>query len=147
MGFAEDVKLSKFELADESERMSTLLYEYGEELADRKAAKDQASTKLELVKAQTELKIRKASPSTYGLEKFTETSIAALVPLDEEVIEAVIALNKAKEAVYHLEAGMEAMRDKSSEIKNLKDLYASGYYTVGTSGTSDGSKRKKAMGE
>jgi hypothetical protein len=87
--------------------------------------------------------VRKSDPTTYGLSKFTEDSIGAIVETNEEVIGSVAELLKAKEQVYIFESAVNALNDKSSRIKDLVALWLGGYYAEPSNNTA----KRQALGK
>jgi hypothetical protein len=122
------VELDRFALDVEAERSAANLQTVGQLCAEAKTAKDVADLELKRVRASAELDIRKSPPSRYGLEKFTEGSIAALVEVDKGVVEKGNDLLRTKETHSRLEAAVSALSDKSSRIKDLTALWIGGYY-------------------
>lgn len=131
------VELDRYALDVEAERSAANLQTVGNMCAEARAEKDEAEMELKRWYASAELKIRKSSPSKFGLEKFTEGSIAALVEVDEEVMRAGQKLLIAKELYYKLEAAVSALSDKSSRIKDLTALWIGGYYAEPTTKKTD----------
>lgn len=137
------VILNRYALDVEASESAANLQTYGAELAKAKTARDSASAQEEVTRSAVSLKVRKANPLDYGLSKFTEDSIEAIVNTDQEVVDAVKALLKAKEDVYLLEAAVNALNDKSSRIKDLVSLWIGGYYAE----PSDGKAKRQALGK
>jgi len=129
--FEDDVKINKLNLDDECEIQSEMYYYYARLLGEKKTERDQ-------VRAKTELAIR-LNP---------EKHIAVGAKLTEGYIEAIIkgddALSALDQEVRLLEAAVDALEHRRSELKNLVDLFLSKYYSA-PDATSDGSRdqRKK----
>jgi hypothetical protein len=137
------VKLDRYALDVEASQSAANLQTYSAELATAKATKDMADSELDIIIAETSLKVRGSDPLNYGISKFTEDSIKAIVETDKEVLTAKKNLLDAKERVYLFESSVNALNDKSGQIKNLVSLWIGGYYAE----PSDGSMKKKAMGK
>ncbi len=95
-------------------------------MADALEAQYKAENKLELVKAQVSINIRK-NPQDYGFPKVTEDQIKALVINDKGVQEAEDALLAAKVEVKQLQAIIESLDVKRSALKYLSELTVTGY--------------------
>jgi cell division GTPase FtsZ len=122
------VELNRYKLTDEAEMSAANLQEVGRSLAEARNKRDRAEVAVKTVKASTELALRKGNPKDYGMEKFTEASITALVETNEEVLESKNDLLDTQEQVYILENDFIALRDKSDMIKELDKQWASGYF-------------------
>lgn len=126
---ADDVVLDKYNLDVEAEMNPVLLQQAGDEMATAKALVDKREVALSLIEAETQLKIRRNDPGVYGVAKFTEEIIKALVIVDKDVIEAQEALLMAKDAKYAKDAAYAALKDKSDQIKVLQNLWSGGYFS------------------
>lgn len=104
------------------------MQEVGEMVAVANDRVDRAKSKLELVKAQVELKVRKR-PAAFGIDKITETSVAAAVVCSDDYQEAVSAYNRAKLRAGELKAAYEARRDCRPALENLVKLHLAGYHS------------------
>jgi preprotein translocase subunit SecA len=122
------VTLDRYALDVEASQSAANLQTYSKELAQKRADRDSASLAVDVMRAEVSLKVRSSDPQTYGLSKFTEDSIGAIVETDKEVLEVQTNLLKAKEQVYLYEAAVNALNDKSGQIKNLVSLWCGGYY-------------------
>lgn len=136
-------QLNRFALDEEAGMSAANLQTYGEQLAKARVEKDSLESGLKTVYAVEELTIRKCDPKAYGLEKFTEGSISALVESSHAVMEGKRLLIEAKERFFTLEALVMALKDKSDQIKNLTSLWIAGYYAEPSNG---GNMKKAAMG-
>lgn len=95
-------------------------------LADALEVQYKAENKLELVKAQVSINVRK-NPQDYGFPKVTEDQIKALVINDKGVQEAEDALLVAKVEVKQLQAIVDALDVKRSALKYMSELTVTGY--------------------
>lgn len=100
----------------------------GEQLALANDLVDRMKSKLDLVKAQVELKVRKR-PAAFGIDKVTETSCEAAVTASEDVQEAVRKFNRAKLRQGELKALYEARKDCRSALENLVKLQLAAYFS------------------
>lgn len=121
-------ELNRYKLTDEAEMSAGNLQSLGSDLAQARAARDRAEVVVKTTKAAVELEVRKNDPKLYGLDKFTEASITAVVESSEDVVNAREELLKAQEGVYVLEMDYAALKDKSDMIKELDKQWASGYF-------------------
>jgi hypothetical protein len=129
------VALDRYALDIEAEKSAASLQTYGQMHAQARADKDTAEAEMKRVSAEVELEVRKTDPHEFGLDKFTESSIAAVVGASREVDDVVKKLVEAKKKVYELEAAVSALNDKSSQIKNLVSLWIGGYFAEPTKKT------------
>lgn len=129
--FREDIRLDKFALDSEAEMNPNMLHDHGMALADAKAQRDHADHQVDMIVAATELDIRGKDPKSFGVDKYTEAIVKALVEVDPAVIKAKQTLLAAKEDTYLREASVNALNDKSSMIKVLQNLFTTGYYGSG----------------
>lgn len=131
------VSLDRYALDVEAERSAANLQTVGQLCAEARANKDAAEAVLKRVYGETELMVRKIPPAKFGLEKFTESSISAIVESSKEVEEATSVLLDAKKKFYELEAAVSALSDKSSRIKDLTSLWIGGYFAEPTTKKKD----------
>lgn len=128
--FADDVALNRMELDLEAELNPSLMQHYSDLLSEAKAERDRLDGKLKQIMAETEIRIRKSDPKSFGLEKFTEAVITSLVEIDPEVQATKKELLDAKEDLYTYEGAVDALHDKSAMIKVLSSLWIGGYYAA-----------------
>lgn len=128
--FSKDVALNKNELDEEAELNPSLLQHYSDLMSEAKAERDRLDGVLKQTMAETEIRIRKADPKAFGLEKFTEAVIASLVETDLEVQTAKKELLDAKEELYTYEGAVDALHDRSDMIKVLSSLWIGGYFAA-----------------
>jgi hypothetical protein len=123
----EDRKINRYRLDEESEKQADNYGFYADKLAIAKTERDTAKAFLDYTEASVDLKLRENPPKDI---KITETSIAALVSTDTEVLNAKNAYISAQGKVNNLEASVTAMEHRRSQIKNLTMLWIGGYYSV-----------------
>ena len=127
VSFEDDCKLNRLELDQEAELQPSLMQFYGEQLAEAKNVKDQASHNLNLKRAEVELMYRRNPPADL---KVTEAVIASLVETHPDVVKLSAEVIEAKSNVYVLEGGVNAVADKGSMIKVLAQIWAQGYFAA-----------------
>jgi hypothetical protein len=137
-------KLNRFKLDEESEKAAATLQTYSTDSAKARIKAMRAEMALKTLLSATELEIRRGDPAKYGLGKFTEDSIKALVETDLRVIDAKNEMLEAKEEQYDLESLVEGLREKCSQIKNEISLWIGGYFAEPSN--VDQNKRSGALG-
>lgn len=121
-------EIDKFNLDTEAVRQASLYEFYATRLADAKEAKDRADNKLELLEAQTQLRLREEFAAK-GV-KVTESIVGAAVICDQAVIEAKEALVQATKAVNTLQAAVTAMSQKCEMIGVLQRMQSNRSYNM-----------------
>jgi DNA replicative helicase MCM subunit Mcm2 (Cdc46/Mcm family) len=127
--FQKDILLDRTALDEEAEINPAMLQCYSEKLAEAKTERDRLDNQLKFIMAETELAIRKANPKEYGLDKYTEAIISSLVEVDGAVVKCKGVLVEAKKELYTYESAVDALHDKSNQIKNLTSLWCGGYFS------------------
>lgn len=136
--------LNRYKLDEEAEKAAAILQNYGQDLAKARIKVLRAELALSTIKYAAELAIRKSDPKKFGLEKFTEGSITALVETDIQVVEAKKNYLDAKEEQVDLEPLVEGLREKCDQIKNEISLWIGGYFAEPAN---NGNRKKEAMGK
>lgn len=90
--------------------------------------KKMLKTRLNVIKAELELAVRRNPPKDLG--KLTEGSITALVTIDPKYIEAEEEYIEAETFASDMLNAKQAMEEKRDALKNAKDLYATGYWAT-----------------
>lgn len=121
MSFESDVKLDKYNIDKEVQRQPGLVGEYAKEEAQAKSEKDRLEAQLKQLKGRRYLDFIANSA-----KKPTGDQLNAMVACDEDVVALEGELLDAKRELNDWSAGLKAIEDKSSQIKNLKDLMVSG---------------------
>ena len=91
------------------------------------AAKMKARNKL--VRANVMLKIRQGNPATYGVDKFTEATVDALVEKDPEVIRVTSLSLECERDATSLGSLRDAFADRSWMIRGAVQLFQSEYFS------------------
>ena len=124
----EHFNINKNDLANECVKQAGLYEYYAEELANAKEIKDKASTKLELVEAEVQLKFREYA-SSIGM-KVTEAIVTANTIRDEAYQAAKESLIEATKNVNTLQAAVAAMEQKCSMLQTLQRMQSSVSYNI-----------------
>ena len=107
-----------------------LYHRYAVQLADAKRKHAEAKASLDVVEAETALKIRKAPEAFLGDVKPTEASIAACVTTQKIVRKALAVVIEAKHACDVLEAAVWALDHKKKGLENMVQLHSMNYFSA-----------------
>lgn len=136
MSYREDLTIDKFSLDEEWMRQPTLFMGYAEKSAEAKSAYERAKEILDVAKAEVERKVR-AEPRQHGLEKVTESAIAATVTLHPRVRAAVDTLIKAREEADIIAAAVRAMDQRKEALGDLVRLFGMSYWSMPDGGNAE----------
>jgi hypothetical protein len=100
---------------------------YSERLADAQRDLEQAETKLEVVDADLDYRIRKKAGS--GEKKPTEAAIKNQLIRSIEHIEAVAKIQKLRHRVGILRAAVKTVDHRKTALENLVDLRLADYFS------------------
>lgn len=125
MGNRDFLKIDKYALDEEAEKLPMLVMEHGEARNEAEGRKDRAYARYKVVKAEKSLYYRKNPPAG---TKVTDSTISDLIDADGEVREAHDAFLTAQEEFAILDVVYQAVRDKSSKIRDLIQLHLAGYF-------------------
>ena len=123
-----DFEIDRYKLDDEWVKQPNLYRTYAEALAEAKKAYDEAKNDLSVIRADTELKIRK-DPESCGLSKVTEGVIKSALDVQEDVREAEQAVIDARHAVGILEAAVGALDHRKRALSDLVSLHLADYFS------------------
>lgn len=125
--FEKDATIDPDSLDVEWLEQPRLMIRYSRVLADAKRTYEETKQRLDVIKAEVDKDVR-TSPSKYGLEKTTESSIQGAILLAErvqtgqaELTEALYDVNMAQGAVYAINARKDA-------LENLVRLHGQQYF-------------------
>lgn len=135
--FEKDLSINKFRLDEECLSHSSIYFRYAEAQQEAKAEVANAKDNLELVEAETNLKIRK-NLSESG-QKFTEAMVTSMLVVSPEIKKAKSNLREAEEVYAKLSVAVQAMDSRRSSLDNLVKLYCAGYFSV-ANGSSEAKK-------
>ena len=123
----EDLKINRFGLEKESSKQPSLYFYYSSELSDLRFKREKLETKLSYSMAEKELKIRENPPNNL---KLTESLVKALLEKDEVIHDLKNQIVEIKKDIYTLDSVVSSLEQKNSQLKVLKDLYLSNYFSV-----------------
>jgi hypothetical protein len=106
-----------------------LYLKYATKLADAKLDYDEAKARLDVTKAEIELKVRE-DPEKFAVKKVTEAVIESTVVADETVQEAQKEVNLSKHRVNILEAAVNALEHRKRTLENLVTLHGQSYFAT-----------------
>lgn len=119
---------NKFLLDDECEQQPGLYAEAADALADAKEALARKEAQKEVVRAETELKIRR-DPARYNINKVTDKVIKASVEVHPDVQKIIKLVIKAQHRVDILSGHCRALEHKKQSIEDLVKLEARDYFS------------------
>jgi hypothetical protein len=119
------LKIDKYALDVEAERIPSQIQEYGELRNEKEAEKDRLYALYKVTKNEKNLYYRKNPPADI---KVTESVIESLVEVDPQVREAHVVFLQAQEEFGTYDVFYQALRDKSSKVRDLINLFGMGYF-------------------
>jgi hypothetical protein len=150
MSYENDLQIDEYELVLELKKQPNLVYKYSKEAAKAAAkflhskesltlVKAEAKKELDRAQAEVELKIRSSDPVIYGLEKFTESTISALIKKDRQYLQAQETYNETVQGYINemadlaeqsdvLQGAVQAIVHKRGSLENLVKLFLASYY-------------------
>jgi hypothetical protein len=128
LDYKQDMKVDKYNLEIEWERHTSMYLDYMKAEVEAQDIKDRAERRMDLVKAEMELKIR-ANPKKYGIEKASEASIKGRALTSTRYQEAVEEYLVAAKRARTLLGVMKGMEHRKRQLTELDHLYTSGYYS------------------
>lgn len=137
------LRIDRHNLDEEVERQPELYYKIAAEEARVRSRFDASKNALELVTANIDGEIR--SKALKNDEKITEAVVRAKISQDKRCVQATEDQLKLKRRLDLLTALKDSFRQRSYMLRDLVELYTSGYYTDATiRGHSDRAKEKHA---
>jgi hypothetical protein len=127
MGYREDIVIDKYNLDREWMNQPVLFLNWAEKEVEAQFERDKAKERLDLIKAELDLQIR-TSPSSYGIDKITESSIQNTILRQKVYTEASESLLLANKNAKILNAAREAFEHRKKALEKITDLYISGYW-------------------
>ena len=119
--FKKDLELNKNDLEGEAARQASIFGFWAEKLADADFEYSKMKDYLNLLIAQKDIKIRTGLLPN-GIKKLTENIVSSLIEKDSEIIDTRKKLRELKNIVNHIKVAVDALQQKNSQIKVLKDL-------------------------
>lgn len=127
--FREKLPIDQFELEKECSQQSIVYDEIGSWVSIVKGRAKTAKEHIEYVKASLSLEIRK-NPTIYGLkEKPTETSITAVITVNEEYRQAFKDYIDADMLANEASILLAAAEQRKSGVRDLVRLYVNDYFS------------------
>ena len=123
-----DFQIDPYCLDEEWVKQPDTFRKYSEALAEAKRDFEEAKNRLAVVRAETDLTVRK-KPSKYGLDKLTEGVIKAAVEIDEGVVKAEADVVEARYEVNLLEAAVGSLDHRKRALSDLVSLHLADYYS------------------
>ena len=121
------LKIDRADLDSEVERQPTLYYKVAAEAARLRSEVDAAKDRLDRTSAELDLLIRENA--LRDDEKITEGGVRSRVTTDKAYQAAITAFSKVKQQLDQTGALQEAFRQRSYMLRDLVELYISGYFT------------------
>lgn len=107
---------------------ASLFLKWSTRAANAVHEKKMLKNRLNVIKSQLELKIRRNPPKDLG--KLTEGTVTALVVTDPEYMQAEEEYLEAETFANEMLNAKQAMEEKRDALKNAKDLYTTGYWAT-----------------
>lgn len=128
----EDLKLSRFHLETAAEDQPSLQRHYGDQVAEKQKARDEAENRLDL--RSGELWIELKSETVSGKAP-TVDDLKAMVAKHPEIVHLKSELADAGYELKLAQSAERAVQDKKSMIETETRLYTAGYFSTPNSGT------------
>ncbi len=129
VSFRERLTIDQFKLEIECINQPALYAEVGEAASEARTEAKRMKDRLEFVKAELSVKIRK-DPETHGIVgKPTEAAIESAIVLQNEYREAINALSKANHIADSLSILQASVEQRKSMIRDLVSLFIHSYYS------------------
>ncbi len=124
----EDFAIDPYRLDDEWVRQPQTFRRYSEALANVRRDYEEAKNKLSVVRAETDLAVRK-KPGDFGLEKVTEGVVKATVETAKKVVMAEAVVVEQRHEVNMLEAAVGALDHRKRALSDLVSLHLADYFS------------------
>lgn len=126
LNFEKDLQIDADNLDVEFLRQPSLYMQYAEESANAKDRLSRAKETLEVVRAETDFKVRD-NPAAFGVLKITEDAISAAILRSDEYKKANENYLSAKHAADLFQAAVIAMDQRKTSLEQLARLTIAGY--------------------
>ena len=123
----EDLKLSRFHLETAAEDQPSLQRHYGDSVAEKQKARDEAENRLDL--RSGELWIELKSETVNGKAP-TVDDLKAMVAKHPEITDLKQKLSEASYDLKLAQSAERAIQDKKSMIETETRLYTAGYFST-----------------
>jgi len=128
LDYEQELAIDPHSLDEEWLRQSGLYMKYSEAAAEAERIRDLAKEKINVVRAELDKAIRK-DPDKYGLEKVTDTPVAATILLQQEYKVASEALIQANYELNMFQSAVRAFDNKRSALENMVRLWLGSYFS------------------
>lgn len=135
------LRIDKRDLDTELEVQAETFFKVSEKCAECISLRDQAKTELEKITAEIDVDIRRNPPDD---KKLSETQILNLVKTDPEYLHYQGKYFDLRLLASKWEALKEAFVQRSYALKDLSNLYTSGYWTDASTGSAKSAHVEKA---
>jgi len=122
-----DVEIEPDALDVEWTKQAKLFGHYSKVLAEAQAEVDRVKNASKIKAAKLELAIRK-DPASYGLEKVSESAVAAAILLETEYQDLLDQLRQAEYTRNVLDGAVTALNHKKAALENLVRLQGQNYF-------------------
>jgi hypothetical protein len=126
--FIDQLSIDIFSLEEECAAQPQKFMKVAEQYAEAILEKEMAKRNVKVVTARTALSIRQSDPEDYGLTKWTEASIQAVIDKHPDILAAEESYFQTIRNLELLKAGKEAYMDRRSQLTNLVSLRNAQYY-------------------
>lgn len=121
------LKIDPLRLDKEWVQQPELYFQWAARLAEARTALDDANNFLNVEKCELDAYIR-ANPAKVGLEKVTETAIAAMIPTLDRYQKAQAKVRDAQREVNMVQAAVIALEHRKRALTMLVNLHTSNYF-------------------
>ena len=126
--YMEELTINEYLLEVECADQPRRFMKWGERYAYGLYDRDKAKQNLRVVSAETELQVRSTSPNEFGLDKFTEASIRAILDKHPVILKAENAYLEAVRDAELLRAARDAFDDRKKQLTNIVTLRNAQYF-------------------
>lgn len=125
--YESDVSIDPDALDTEWLEQPRLMIRYSQHLAEMRRDTEQAKTKLEVVRAELDKKIR-TNPEAFDIAKITEGAINSTIITHEDYTEAQEEYLTAQYEMNMAQGAVRAVEGKKDALENLVRLYGQQYF-------------------
>lgn len=126
--YEKDLAIDPHQLDEEWLQQPSLYMRYAQESAMAQKIKDKAKERLELIRAQTDKKIR-TDPEQYGLKKVTETTVANAILENEEYQQAKNDYDELNYDFNIMQSAVRAFDQRKKALEGIVTLYVGNYFS------------------
>lgn len=127
MNYEEEIKIDPDSLDVEWLEQPVLFMKYSRHLAQMRRDVDEAKQNIDIVKAESDRKIRE-DPEAYGITKVTEGSIASAVLTEDAYQEAQKNYLDVKYEMDMAQGAVNAFSQRKDALENLVKLHGQQYF-------------------